>query len=526
MSKRSIFLKITKGKPDKVAEGLKEFYDLCENMSEFPILNGLNLRLDVWKTLLWYLSNDIYSSLHLQCLRTLRVLSRDKTDLDNILTLPNLTFLLTIANLFKENKQKFVYEPEVIFEGQKLLCNILFNSPKVQVMIGKPDYLRCLIERIENPIESFTQEMRLFDIRILFLVTAFNEYSRRFVKNEFKGDVCLAKILEDISSQYNSSPIKEDDVNLACEILKTLFNVYIHVEDPSEKVTEKFKNLVSILRKLILCQCEIKKEELHSNIVNLLTEVPPESYSNLLQPVESDNCTNVYENTDMSVIKVLLQLLDIKLEYKLDLIENITPVLSCLIKLVKSERLMRKFMRLEILPPLKDVMKRPEEGNTTKAKLCQLLTSPITEIRDLVAEFLFILCKENVDRMIKYTGYGNAAGMFANKGLLGHPQPKTDYSSESEDSETEEYSKYKEQINPVTGCYEKPKPNPLEGMSEEQKEYEVMQLIGLVDKLTREGVVQPCRIGEDGKPVPIEHVLELQNNLPKQQTTCDTSDSD
>lgn len=40
-------------------------------------------------------------------------------------------------------------------------------------------------------------------------------------------------------------------------------------------------------------------------------------------------------------------------------------------------------------------MKRPEEGNTIKAKLCQLLTSPITEIRDLVAEFLFILCKEN-----------------------------------------------------------------------------------------------------------------------------------
>ena len=47
--------------------------------------------------------------------------------------------------------------------------------------------------------------------------------------------------------------------------------------------------------------------------------------------------------------------------------------------------------------------------------------------------------------MIKYTGYGNAAGMFANKGLLGRQQPKTEYSSESEDSETEEYTKYKEQ---------------------------------------------------------------------------------
>lgn len=35
--------------------------------------------------------------------------------------------------------------------------------------------------------------------------------------------------------------------------------------------------------------------------------------------------------------------------------------------------------------------------------------------------------------------------------------------------------------------------------------------------LLREGVVRPCRIGEDGKPKPIEHVLELQNRLPKQQ---------
>lgn len=49
--------------------------------------------------------------------------------------------------------------------------------------------------------------------------------------------------------------------------------------------------------------------------------------------------------------------------------------------------------------------------------------------------------------MVKYTGYGNAAGMFANKGLLGSSGSgqETTYSSESEDSETEEYLKYKEQ---------------------------------------------------------------------------------
>jgi len=40
-------------------------------------------------------------------------------------------------------------------------------------------------------------------------------------------------------------------------------------------------------------------------------------------------------------------------------------------------------------------------------------------------------------------------------------------------------------INPVTGCFEHPKPNPLEGMTEEQKEYEALKLVNLVDKLTR-----------------------------------------
>ncbi|EGI57494.1 Synembryn-A [Acromyrmex echinatior] len=171
-------------------------------------------------------------------------------------------------------------------------------------------------------------------------------------------------------------------------------------------------------------------------------------------------------------------------------------------------------------------MNRPEEGTTLRAKLCKLLTSPITELRDLVAELLFVLCKENVSRMVKYTGYGNAAGMFATKGLLGRSQAETAYSSESEDSETEEYQKYKERINPVTGCFEHSKPNPFEGMTEEQKEYEALKLVNLVDKLTKEGVVRPCRIGDDGKPEPIEHVLELQNELPKQQYGRKDSDSE
>ena len=74
--------------------------------------------------------------------------------------------------------------------------------------------------------------------------------------------------------------------------------------------------------------------------------------------------------------------------------------------------------------------------------------------QELVADFLFVLCKENVDRLIKYTGYGNAAGLLASRGLMGGGQSQGNggnYSSDDDDSETEEYAMDKAQIDPMIG---------------------------------------------------------------------------
>lgn len=31
--------------------------------------------------------------------------------------------------------------------------------------------------------------------------------------------------------------------------------------------------------------------------------------------------------------------------------------------------------------------------------------------------------------------------------------------------------------------------------------------------INRQGVIQPCRVGEDGKPQPVEHILQLTENI-------------
>ncbi len=44
---------------------------------------------------------------------------------------------------------------------------------------------------------------------------------------------------------------------------------------------------------------------------------------------------------------------------------------------------------------LNDCFLRPEEGDTPRNRLCKLLTSPVDAVATLVAELLFVLCKES-----------------------------------------------------------------------------------------------------------------------------------
>jgi hypothetical protein len=51
----------------------------------------------------------------------------------------------------------------------------------------------------------------------------------------------------------------------------------------------------------------------------------------------------------------------------------------------------------------------------------------------------------------KITGFGNSAGLIANRGLLAPSRTRGNYSSDSEESDTEEYLNMVDKINPVTG---------------------------------------------------------------------------
>ncbi|MGH0136874.1 UNVERIFIED_CONTAM: hypothetical protein FKN15_009586, partial [Acipenser sinensis] len=246
-----------------------------------------------------------------------------------------------------------------------------------------------------------------------------------------------------------------------------------------------YRHLCAILRFCLMSKAdgEDRTEEFHSHTVNLLGNLPLMCLDVLLTPKVQQGSIE-YMGVNMDAVRMLLDFMDRRLDREHKLKETLTPSLNLLTESARVHRETRKFLRMKILPPLRDVKNRPEVGNSLRNKLVRLMTHIDTDVKHCAAELLFVLCKESVSRFVKYTGYGNAAGLLAARGLMCGGRGKGRY-SEDEDTDTEEYREAKPNINPVTGRVEEKLPNPMEGMTEEQKENEAMKLVNMFDKMSR-----------------------------------------
>lgn len=414
-------------------------------------------------------------NIKIQCLQAIRILSRDKTYLNETINSDQFECLLDIAAIGSHNTD---YTDEVQTEALKILCNLVFQSSKCQELCLTNTAIEGILRRLRICKDKHVDyNIKYFDMKLLFLITALTPNVRIRVRDDNDGLVYLVESLDLMMKNTKSKEFDQEEVNLINEILKVLFNITVAepttIDDDDD---QHLQRLAIVLHELLTYNTKAKEstEEYHSNIVNLLTNIPINCMVELA-PQSTGSEDEIFENFNMHSINIFLNFLELKLKRIFESgtakeYEQLPPILTVMIKCVRCTSTIRRYVRIKILPPLRDVKKRPEEGTTLRNHLCKLLTYPSTQISDLVAELLFVLCKENVGRMIKYTGYGNAAGLFAKRGLLGgrESEGQQDYSSDSEDSDTEEYKELLHGINPVIGCYEEPKKSPFEGMSEEQ----------------------------------------------------------
>lgn len=496
---------------------LNEFINDFADKTKFNDLNHDKLRERLWNIIFSLLDKSNNQECKLLCLTSIKMLSREKTDLDTIITQERLNILLKSAELQNKNCTKVEVDLKKVptmIEASKCLCNIVYNFSGAAQILNSYDICVLLCNRIKLKIKdrAIRYTIKLFDMKLMFLLTALCESARvKLYKNgnalKFFIDLINEelKLIKNHSNDETVRKLTDDQHKFCCELLKTFFNILMSVRMEN---STKQKEVVCVMRDLLLLESNPTDLTLDGHVINLLTLLPVEILNELMVPGYELKKTNLKSNPGLAAVSKIVNYLDVMLtetEGKSP-IETLSPVLLVLLHLAQANSFFRKYIKMEVLPNLREVHKRPEEGNSLRSRLCRLLTSPMDSVREPVADLLFTLCREDVGRMVKYTGYGNSAGLFARRGLVNGP---LSYSSDS-DSDTEEYSKHKDEIDPVLGCLPGPKDNSIEEMTEEQKEYLAVELANKIDKLQRDGLIQPCTIGADGKPKPIEHVLQLQ----------------
>uniref|UniRef100_A0A3B4ZK48 Synembryn n=1 Tax=Stegastes partitus TaxID=144197 RepID=A0A3B4ZK48_9TELE len=404
-------------------------------------------------------------------------------------------------------------------EAMKVLCNVVYNSTWAQERFSALRLLCGLIERLSSSVNcSSPSSVQFYELRLMFLITALRPELSTQLHQEGGVSILTAALESCLDVQWKEQyecvldpatpPISLEASQRVTEILKILFNITYstHRQEPSEDDAALYRHLVAILRLCLMRKCTLTDDtdELQGHTVNLLSALPLQCLDVLLMvPLgpDSKQCQGV----NMDCVHTLLMFMERRLESGDKVKEKLTPILNLLTESCRAHRETRHYIRKHILPPLRDVSHRPEEGSTVKNRLVRLMTHLDTDVKHCAADLIFVLCKENVRRFVKYTGYGNAAGLLATRGLLGGQGPRTSdaqYSSDS-DSDTEEYRQVKDRINPVTGRVEVEQPDPMEGMTEEEKEEEAKRLIMLFNKLSRDNIIQPMGVDAEGKLVPM-----------------------
>ncbi|XP_007947503.1 synembryn-A [Orycteropus afer afer] len=447
-------------------------------------------------------------------LQSLRILSRDRSCLDRFTSRRSLQALARYAGIStSEEPDPEPQDMDIVLESLKCLCNLVLSSPTVQVLAAEARLVVRLTERVElHGLQSFPHDVQFFDLRLLFLLTALRTDVRHELFQELQGVRLLTHALElTLGAGPEESPperLPTQDTERAMEILKVLFNITFDSvkREVNEEDAALYRHLGTLLRHCVMVSAAgDRTEEFHGHAVNLLGNLPLECLDVLLA-AELHAGSLEFMGVNMDVIHALLGFLERRLDQTPRLKESVAPVLSLLTECARAHRPARKFLKAQVLPPLRDVSTRPEVGGLLRNRLVRLMTHLDTDVKRVAAEFLFVLCAESVPRFIKYTGYGNAAGLLAARGLMAGGRASGQY-SEDEDTDTEEYKEAKASINPVTGRVEEKPPNPMEGMTEEQKEHEAMKLVNMFDRLSRHRVIQPMGMSPHG------HLTSLQDAM-------------
>ena len=351
-------------KSDKEAENLLKQFSL-KNVQATKFEMKLEDRRRVWKDVFSVLDRSDLVLLQFEALNCARILSRDKSGLNETISEEMINTLMKLSGIGAQIVSEESAD-QVVLESLKVFSNLLHQSCVVQSYCTKNGFLSKILTKVTNHSKSGKQnnQSQMFDFRLLFLFTALCPEQREVAKYNHEGLKVLREALDDILSGKSDTEepfLAEQDCLVICEILKVIFN--LTVETKTEE-TEDLILVAATLNRVLRINTNTKDFDLKlkvvNNCINVITNMEGKvdafkallEPSDILLPAEPDV---MYEGAVISTIQSFLDFLTHRIDNTLPgstLKEDITPCLSVLWNISRSLRLVRKFLKSVILPPL------------------------------------------------------------------------------------------------------------------------------------------------------------------------------
>lgn len=204
----------------------------------------------------------------------MRIFTRDKIHLNELFTADRIETLLHMANLVGEEEaflteKSEVFDVKVVVEAQKCLCNLIFNSITTQKLCANNSCIEGIMLRLRmHPDPLLPNEVKYFDMRMLFIISALCAEVRPRIRDEYHGLIYLMESIDLIlknNADYLSEKVpniskrrskgsrrgkkvpgngsfgNDDDclvayclddweVDLAIEVLKVLYNLTVNID--------------------------------------------------------------------------------------------------------------------------------------------------------------------------------------------------------------------------------------------------------------------------------------------------------
>jgi hypothetical protein len=263
---------IQNGIEDDLYAQLTDFNVKHAQIFQFPEFT-VELKKLFFEALFQRLNEKLQRQTYVACLEAIRIVSREKSGLEAVSTESALRTLLHHAGLVishgeDEENAGFttIQDAIVIIEAQKCLCNIIFNSQAAQRICSTNNCIEGIVQRLKTYKDpSLVHEIKFFDMRMLFVLTALCREVRPKLRQDLHGLTYLIEVLDLTlrSADEAERSVSDPEVDLCCEVLKILFNITVSTDSNNmdEEEEAHFLRLVSVLHDLLLCQIATKEKK-------------------------------------------------------------------------------------------------------------------------------------------------------------------------------------------------------------------------------------------------------------------------